>query len=114
MELLYSYILSKLNTRSTSFCIHCTCTTLTLPPSQVTGVRGLMARSVLHENSTVPVPAGEWHRSTSIPGWLWKGDTSSDEVAGHMFAYPLVHDLVARNEEERAAASGLVDDIVGE
>ncbi len=82
------------------------------PPSQVTGVRGLMARSVLHENSTVP--GGVWHNSTAIPGWLWKGDTSSDEVVGHMFAYPLVHDLVARNEEERAVASGLVDDIVGE
>ena len=22
-------------------------------------------------------------------GWIWKGDTSSDEVTGHMFAYPI-------------------------
>lgn len=33
--------------------------------------------------------------------WLWKGDTSSDEVTGHFFAYPIFYDLVA-NEAERA------------
>ena len=68
-----------------------------------------MARSVLHQNSSVP--NGEWHDSTTCPGWQWKGDTSSDEVAGHMFAYPLIADLV---EDEKPAAIELVDTIVGE
>ena len=47
----------------------------------VTGVKGLMARSVVatgtkHQN-------GAWHNSTAYPGWTWKGDTSSDEVRLH-------------------------------
>lgn len=71
-----------------------------------------MARSVLHENSTIP--GGAWHNSTSIPGWIWKGDTSSDEVAGHMFAYPFVYDMAAVDKEEKMAVKELVDNIVGE
>ena len=41
-------------------------------------MRGLMARSVVSENVTVE--GGEWHNSSTEPGWKWKGDTSSDEV----------------------------------
>ena len=44
---------------------------------------------------------GNWHDSVSMPGWVWKGDTSSDTVDGHYFAYGVVLDLVARGEEER-------------
>jgi hypothetical protein len=29
-----------------------------------------------------------------MPGWIWKGDTSSDEVCGHMFIYGLIAALV--------------------
>jgi hypothetical protein len=36
--------------------------------------------------------------------WLWKGDTSSDEITGHYFAYPLYYDLVADREERRRVA----------
>jgi hypothetical protein len=79
--------------------------------NNVTGVRGLMARSVVSEN--VSVDGGAWHNSSSEPGWKWKGDTSSDEVVGHMFAYPIVHDLVASSAEEKAQARELVDSIVG-
>ena len=85
--------------------------TQTLLSLQVTGVPGLMARSVLKENSTIP--DGVWHNSSTCPGWIWKGDTSSDEVVGHMFAYPIVYDLVADGEEEKQMVEDLVDDIVG-
>ena len=79
---------------------------------QVTGVRGLMARSVVDENTTVDGEA--WHESSSQPGWKWKGDASSDEVVGHMFAYPLVYDLVAeKNTAMKDEVVSLVDDIVG-
>lgn len=44
---------------------------------EVTGVNGLPARSVVRGNVST---SDEWHVSTSSPGWLWKGDTSSDEV----------------------------------
>ena len=78
----------------------------------MTGVRGLMARSVVDENVTVEGEA--WHESSSEPGWQWKGDTSSDEVVGHMFAYPLVYDLVAEDDESmKEEVEGLVDDIIG-
>ena len=52
---------------------------------QVTGVRGLMARSVVTEN--VSVEGEVWHNSTSQPGWKWKGDTSSDEVHVHVHVH---------------------------
>ena len=79
---------------------------------QVTGVRGLMARSVVDENTTVH-DKGVWHESSSEPGWKWKGDTSSDEVVGHMFAYPLVYDLVAEDNAMKDEVVNLMDDIIG-
>jgi len=44
--------------------------------------------------------------------WLWKGDTSSDELTGHMFAYATYHDLVAEGAERRRVAE-LVGKIIG-
>lgn len=71
-----------------------------------------MARSVVDENTTVY--GEEWHESLAEPGWQWKGDTSSDEVVGHMFAYPLIYDLVADDDDAmREEVENLVDDIVG-
>ncbi len=35
--------------------------------------------------------------------WSWKGDTSSDEVNGHMYSVSLFHDLVARGAEKERA-----------
>lgn len=78
----------------------------------MTDVEGLMARSVVGENSTVDGP--EWYDSSSIPGWRWKGDTSSDEVVGHMWVYPLVHDLVAQGEPQQKVVQDLLGSIVGE
>jgi hypothetical protein len=36
--------------------------------------------------------------------WLWKGDTSSDEITGHYFAYGVYYDLVADEAERRRVA----------
>ncbi|MBN2594155.1 MAG: hypothetical protein JXA81_11660 [Sedimentisphaerales bacterium] len=33
--------------------------------------------------------------------WLWKGDTSSDEITGHMFGYLFYYDLVADEAEKQ-------------
>ena len=41
-----------------------------------------------------------WHPS-SDGKWLWKGDTSSDEITGHMFGYLFYHDLVADDAERK-------------
>jgi hypothetical protein len=44
--------------------------------------------------------------------WLWKRDTSSDEISGHLFAYALFYDLVADAEEKKQVAQ-LVERVVG-
>ena len=40
------------------------------------------------------------------------GDTSSDEVTGHMYALPLAHDLLAVTDEQRDYTVKLVDQTV--
>ena len=51
-----------------------------------------------------------WHRS-SDGKWLWKGDTSSDEITGHMFGYLFYYDLVA-DEAEKQHVSRHIQNIV--
>ena len=43
--------------------------------------------------------------------WFWKSDTSSDELDGHYFFYPLYHDLVADTPEEKARVQEVVRDL---
>ncbi len=40
--------------------------------------------------------------------WYWKSDTSSDELDGHYFFYPLYYDLVAKTEEQKEDARAIV------
>lgn len=48
--------------------------------------------------------------------WLWKCDTSSDEVVGHLFFYSLYYDLVAETAEEKKEVAdvfcSMVDHII--
>ncbi len=43
--------------------------------------------------------------------WYWKADTSSDELDGHFFFYPLYYDLCATNDAERARVREVVRDL---
>lgn len=43
--------------------------------------------------------------------WYWKGDTSSDELDGHYFFYPLYHDLCADTPAEKARVAEVVRDL---
>jgi hypothetical protein len=43
--------------------------------------------------------------------YLWKCDTSSDELAGHFFFYGIYYDLVAKTPEEKQAVREVVGDI---
>ena len=43
--------------------------------------------------------------------YLWKADTSSDELAGHWFGFPVFYDLCAQDDEERAEIAGYADAI---
>lgn len=44
--------------------------------------------------------------------WYWKSDTSSDELDGHFFFYPLYYDLVAETEEEKERVREVVRDLM--
>ena len=67
---------------------------------KVTGVEGSIARSFnksdvkqRHEDwFFFPL---EWHQSTSMPGYRWIGDPSSDTYANLMYGLALYYDLVA-------------------
>lgn len=41
--------------------------------------------------------------------YVWKADTSSDEVAGHFFGFPVYYDLCAKGDEKQLIASYMAD-----
>jgi len=43
--------------------------------------------------------------------YMWKCDTSSDELAGHFFFYAIYYDLVAKTEEDKEMVRKVVADI---
>lgn len=45
-----------------------------------------------------------WHLSNDGK-WLWKGDTSSDEMVGHLFGYYCYYNFVADDKEKERLAS---------
>lgn len=75
----------------------------------ITGTSGFPARSFIKVGEEAQPRDGEWH-DTPDGVWRWKGDTSSDEIAGHYFVYPLYYDLVAE-EEEKPLLRGVIDRI---
>lgn len=68
---------------------------------EVTGIPGFVARSI-YPASVDFNPAerhgGQWQRSPD-GRWWWKGDTSSDELDGHYFAYSIYYDVAATPDE---------------
>lgn len=67
---------------------------------EITGNPGFPARSIIRKGEDIQPTDGEWH-DTADGLWRWKADTSSDEIAGHYFVYPIYYDLVA-DEAEKA------------
>lgn len=68
---------------------------------RVTGIPGFPARAVVAtDEPNVTRSGGEWHPSP-CGQYLWKGDTSSDELNGHYFALPIAYELVADQHERR-------------
>lgn len=78
------------------------------------GVPGFPARAILRKgepdvagynpDETVRVPGEKdkiWYQSPVDPQVLCKGDTSSDELDGHYFAWHVFYDLVADEAERR-------------
>jgi len=54
---------------------------------------------------------GGWYNG-SIEGWLYKGDTSSDELAGQLSALPLIYDFIARTDDEKNRVLVIMEGIV--
>lgn len=73
----------------------------------ITGIPGFPARSFIKIGEDEQPADGEWH-TTADGKWRWKGDTSSDEIVGHYFAYAVYYDLVA-DENEKAQIRAVVD-----
>ena len=69
----------------------------------ITGIPGFPARALVHRGD-YRAPDGEWHW-TPDGLWEWKGDTSSDELVGHFFAYSVAYDLLP-DDPQRAAIRG--------
>jgi hypothetical protein len=67
----------------------------------ITGRPGFPARSFIRTGIDIQPTDGEWH-DTADKQWRWKGDTSSDEIVGHYFIYPIYHDLAADAAEKPA------------
>lgn len=58
----------------------------------ITGIHGYPARALIHRGDYRP-SGGTWHW-TANGKWEWKGDTSSDELVGHFFAYWVAYHLL--------------------
>lgn len=83
---------------------------------EITGKPGFIARSIWSVKSDKGQRAR--HGSGGLPAkwyptadglWIWKGDTSSDEVNGHMYAVSLFHDLAAKGAEKERAAKHIAN-----
>lgn len=74
--------------------------------TEVTGREGFTARATRYsteENFGTGVRE-EWHYCEDNPDCEWLGETSSDEMTGHYFAYGIYFDLVADEDEKKKIA----------
>jgi len=86
----------------------------------ITGIPGFPARAICHESEPQFQKRSlrsdsEWHPSRVEPGWWWKGETSSDELDGHFFAWHVFHELVddeAARSRVRAVVKRVMDHIL--
>ncbi len=75
--------------------------------TEVTGKPGFTARATRysHEENFGTGNREEWHYCEGNPDCEWLGETSSDEMTGHYFAYGIYFDLVADEEEKKKIAT---------
>lgn len=74
--------------------------------TEVTGREGFTARATRysHEENFGTGNREEWHICEDNPDCEWLGETSSDEMTGHYFAYGIYYDLVADKKEKKKIA----------
>ena len=60
-------------------------------------------------------PVEQRWRPSADGKWLWKGDTSSDEITGHFYGYAMYYDLAADDAERarvRAHTKNIMDHLI--
>ncbi|MBR3588594.1 MAG: hypothetical protein IKL16_03435 [Clostridia bacterium] len=74
--------------------------------TEITGKSGFTARATRHsyEENFMTGVREEWHVCEDNPEMEWLGETSSDEMTGHYFAYGIYYDLVADKKEKEKIA----------
>ena len=74
--------------------------------TEITGKSGFTARATRysHEENFGDGNREEWHAVEGNPDCEWLGETSSDEMTGHYFAYGIYYDLVADKKEKAKIA----------
>jgi hypothetical protein len=80
----------------------------------VTGISGYPARSYALATDSVKQsrsPHPKFWRPSPDGKWQWLDDTSSDEIAGHIFSITLFYELVA-DENQKEKAKNLIERIV--
>ena len=80
---------------------------------------GYPARSVVRDDEGVifdnKAPQSNWHLVDHWDGhqYYWKDDTSSDEVAGHLYGLAIYHDLCAKDDAEREEVAHYLAGMIG-
>lgn len=77
---------------------------------EVTTIPGYPTKALVAADTPRPGD-GDWYPSAD-GRWWWKGNCSSDEIVGHMYACALYFDLVAGPAQRRRVAA-LVDRVLG-
>ncbi len=74
--------------------------------TEVTGKSGFTARATRYSDDEYFGTGNreEWHACKDNPDCEWLGETSSDEMTGHYFAYGIYFDLVADKKEKKKIA----------
>lgn len=74
--------------------------------TEITGKKGFTARATRysHEENFLTGVREEWHVCPDNPDCEWLGETSSDEMTGHYYAYGIYYDLVADENEKKKIA----------
>ena len=72
----------------------------------VSGVPGVLARAAWPKDKPMD-DDGIW-RESACGKYLWRGDVSTDQVAGVMYGFSLAHDLIATEEEKADIARDVI------
>lgn len=75
--------------------------------TKISGKPGFTARATRYSNEENFGTGNreEWHICEDNPDCEWLGETSSDEMTGHYFAYGIYYDLVADETEKKEIAA---------